>query len=54
MDKLNLQLLLATYPWMEPKPGSMGKPSPGYDIDLVDDNGNSCEVGEEGQIVIQN
>ena len=43
---------LATYSWMEPKPGSMGKPSPGYCIDLIDDEGNSCEVGEEGQIVI--
>ncbi|MEI7423242.1 MAG: AMP-binding protein [Prolixibacteraceae bacterium] len=43
---------LATYPWMEPKPGSMGKPSPGYHIDLLDDNGNPCEVGDEGQIVI--
>jgi len=43
---------LATYSWMEPKPGSMGKPSPGYHIDLVDDDGNSCEIGEEGQIVI--
>jgi len=43
---------LATYSWMEPKPGSMGKPSPGYRIDLVDDGGNSCEIGEEGQIVI--
>jgi len=43
---------LATYSWMEPKPGSMGKPSPGYRIDLLDDEGNSCEIGEEGQIVI--
>jgi acetyl-CoA synthetase len=43
---------LATYSWMEPKPGSMGRPSPGYVIDLVDDDGNRCEVGEEGQIVI--
>ena len=36
---------VATYPWFEPKPGSMGKPSPGYDIDIIDENGNSCEVG---------
>jgi len=43
---------LATYPWMDPKPGSMGKPSPGYHIDLLDENGISCEVGDEGQIVI--
>lgn len=43
---------LATYPWMEPKPGSMGKPSPGYRIDLLDETGTSCEAGDEGQIVI--
>ena len=43
---------LATYSWMEPKPGSMGKPSPGYHIDLLDEDGKSCEIGEEGQIVI--
>ena len=43
---------LATYPWMEYKPGSMGKPSPGYRIDLLDESGSSCEVGDEGQIVI--
>lgn len=43
---------VGTYPWMEPKPGSMGKPSPGYDIAIVDDAGNPCEVGNEGEIVI--
>jgi acetyl-CoA synthetase len=43
---------LATYPWMSPKPGSMGKPSPGYEINLLNEEGKSCEVGEEGQIVI--
>ncbi|MCR4435943.1 MAG: AMP-binding protein [Clostridiales bacterium] len=48
-----LTITIATFPWMEPKPGSMGKPAPGYDIDIVDENGNSCEVGEEGQIVVR-
>jgi len=48
-----LTVAIATYPWMEPKPGSMGKPSPGYVIDLLDDNGNSCDIGEEGQIVLR-
>ncbi len=43
---------IATYPWMEPKPGSMGKPTPGYDIDIVDESGNSCEIGYEGEVVI--
>lgn len=48
-----LTVTIATFPWMEPKPGSMGKPSSGYDIDIIDEYGNSCEVGEEGQIVIR-
>jgi len=48
-----LTVALGTYPWMSPKPGSMGKPSPSYDIDLVDEDGNSCDVGEEGQIVLR-
>jgi acetyl-CoA synthetase len=48
-----LTVVLGTYPWMKPKPGSMGKPTPGYDVDIVDENGRSCEVGEEGQIVIR-
>jgi len=42
---------IATYPGMEPRPGSMGLPSPGYDADIVDDEGRSCEVGEVGEIV---
>lgn len=48
-----LTVTVATYPWMEPKPGSMGKPAPGYDIDLLDDNGDSCDVGVEGQLVVR-
>jgi len=43
---------VATFPWMEPKPGSMGKPSPGYDIDILGPDSKVCEVGEIGQIVI--
>jgi len=48
-----LTLTVATFPWMEPKPGSMGKPAPGYDVDIVDDNGHTCDIGEEGQIVVR-
>jgi acetyl-CoA synthetase len=43
---------VATYPWMKPKPGSMGMPSPGYEIEIVDDEGKPCEAGNEGEIVI--
>jgi acetyl-CoA synthetase len=46
-------LAIATYPWMEPKPGSMGMPSPMYDMDIVNDELKTCEVGEEGQIIIR-
>ncbi|WP_024993339.1 AMP-binding protein [Phocaeicola paurosaccharolyticus] len=46
-------LTLATFPWMEPKPGSMGVPNPQYDIDLITSDGRSAEDGEQGQIVIR-
>lgn len=46
-------LTLATFPWMEPKPGSMGVPSPLYDIDLLTPEGRSAEDGEQGQIVVR-
>ncbi len=44
---------LGTYPWMVKKPGSMGKPSPTYDVDIVDENDQPCENNQEGQIVIR-
>ena len=46
-------LTLATFPWMEPKPGSMGVPNPQNDIDLLTPDGRSAEDGEQGQIVIR-
>ena len=38
---------------MEPKPGSMGKPCPLYDVDLVDEKGRSCKPGDSGEIVVR-
>ncbi len=35
------------------KLGSMGKPSPLYDIDIVDPDGNPCKDGEVGEIVVR-
>ena len=46
-------LTVATFPWMEPKPGSMGVPNPQYNVDLIDYEGRSVEAGEQGQIVIR-
>ncbi|HZG73840.1 MAG TPA: AMP-binding protein, partial [Chondromyces sp.] len=37
---------------MEVKPGSMGLPSPGFNIALVDENGNPVPKGEVGQIAV--
>lgn len=37
---------------MKPKPGSMGRPSPQYEIDLLTAEGNPAKVGETGEIVI--
>ncbi len=48
-----LVVTMATWPWMNPKPGSMGKPSPSYDIVLLNREGKACEVGEEGEICIR-
>jgi acetyl-CoA synthetase len=48
-----LTVTLGTFPWMEPRPGSMGKPAPGYDIDLIDEDGNPCETGHVGQLVVR-
>jgi acetyl-CoA synthetase len=42
-----------TTPWMEPKPGSMGKPNPAYNVDIVMGDGRSAEVGEQGEIIIR-
>ncbi len=46
-------MTLGTFPWMKPKPGSMGMPNGQYDIDLVRPDGTSCEDGEKGEIVIR-
>lgn len=46
-------LALANLYGMEPKPGSMGKPTPLYDIDIQLADGTSAPVGEAGEIVIR-
>ncbi|MBQ3161703.1 MAG: AMP-binding protein [Oscillospiraceae bacterium] len=46
-------LVVANLPGMEPKPGSMGRPTPLYNVDIVDEDGNSLPAGETGEIVIR-
>ncbi len=46
-------LAIGNFRGMTPKPGSMGKPSPQYNVDLLDPDGNPVKVGEVGEIVIR-
>jgi acetyl-CoA synthetase len=48
-----LTVTVGTYIWMTPKPGSMGKPSPLFDVDIVNDAGEPCNWGESGEIVVR-
>lgn len=45
-------LQVATFPFMTPKPGSIGKPCPGWDVVLLNDENQQCAPGEEGEICI--
>ncbi|PNU21461.1 acyl-CoA synthetase [Geothermobacter hydrogeniphilus] len=45
--------LIANYPCMEIRPGSMGKPTPGFVVELIDDDGNPVPQGEEGNIAVR-
>jgi acetyl-CoA synthetase len=46
-------LCIGTFPGMIPKFGSMGRPSPGWHIELHDDHGKTVGLHEEGKIAIK-
>ena len=46
-------VLIADFQWFETREGSTGKPSPIYNIHLLNSNGEDCESGEEGEIAIK-
>ncbi|MDR2664976.1 MAG: AMP-binding protein [Oscillospiraceae bacterium] len=46
-------VLIGNIAGMTPKPGSMGRPTPLYDIDLVDTEGRPVPDGEVGEIVVR-
>jgi acyl-coenzyme A synthetase/AMP-(fatty) acid ligase len=45
--------LVANYRCLEVRPGSMGKPTPGFDVCVVDDDGKVLGPGEEGHVAVR-
>ena len=46
-------VICANFEWFPQKPGSMGKPSPLYDVAILDEQLEPCEEGVEGHIVVR-
>jgi len=45
--------LVANYPFMEVREGSMGKPMPGWDVEILDEDENPVGRGERGEICLR-
>jgi acetyl-CoA synthetase len=46
-------MLICNYPCMEMRPGSMGKPMPGIEADIIDDEGNVLPPYQMGNLAIK-
>jgi acyl-coenzyme A synthetase/AMP-(fatty) acid ligase len=46
-------LLVGNFPPLEVRPGSMGKPSPGFDVSVIDDAAQEVPPGKEGDIAVR-
>jgi acetyl-CoA synthetase len=46
-------IMVANYPVMEIRPGSMGRPFPGIEPAIIDDDGNELPPGEEGNLAVR-
>ena len=45
--------LVANYPWMEVREGSMGRPMPGWDVRILDEDESEVAPGERGEICLR-
>ena len=45
--------IVANYPCLPVRPGSMGKPVPGVNVQIVDEDGNVCAANTVGSIAIE-
>ena len=46
-------ILCGSFPCIEPRPGSMGKPAPGIVLSIVDNDGDEVEANVEGDIAVR-
>jgi acetyl-CoA synthetase len=46
-------IMIANFPWMPIKPGSMGRPMLGINPGVIDDNGNEAPPGVEGDLAVR-
>jgi acetyl-CoA synthetase len=45
--------LVANYPWMDVREGSMGRPMPGWDVRILDEDEHEVARGERGEICLR-
>jgi acetyl-CoA synthetase len=45
--------LVANFPWMEVREGSMGRPMPGWDVRILDEDEREVPTGERGEICLR-
>ncbi len=48
-----LTVTVGTFPWMQARPGSMGRSTPMFDVELLGEDGKPCAPGEVGEIVVR-
>ena len=46
-------LLCGNFPPLEVRPGSMGRPAPGFDLEVIDHDGKPCAPDKEGDIAVR-
>ena len=45
--------LVANFPWMDVREGSMGRPMPGWDVQILDEDEKPVAQGERGEICLR-
>ena len=45
-------VIIANFVWLEPRPGSMGKIAPTFNVEILDNDENIVDIGDEGEITI--